>query len=230
MKERSTIETWVYLSVGFAILCSGCAAISTPTPTQTLVPTPTSPTQTLVPTSTKTPTFVPTPTELAVEALVYDLGTHTGIEDVDRVIDIVLSGDVEGFREIIDFTLTGCTTADGLGGPPKCREGETEGTLVEVLPFLGPEGHFIHREDIEEWRGVEVAGLYAVYLVSEEAYTSDEYPSGEYAIVFITKDKQETVTLQVQEGGIVRIDYHFGYPPAINLERDAEEVILPPLG
>jgi hypothetical protein len=176
-----------------------------------------------------TPNVVRTPTEKAAEAIVYDPGTLSGIEDVDRVIDVVLSGNVENLRGIIEFTLTGCTTADGLGGPPKCREGETEGTLVEVLPFLGPEGHFIHREEIEEWRGIEVAGLYAVYRVSEKAYSTDDYPAGEYGIVFIDQYKMGTVTLQVKQEGLVRIDFHFGYPPVISLDRDAEEIILPPL-
>jgi hypothetical protein len=176
-----------------------------------------------------TPNVVRTPTEKAAEAIVYDPGTLSGIEDVDRVIDVVLSGNVENLRGIIEFTLTGCTTADGLGGPPKCREGETEGTLVEVLPFLGPEGHFIHREEIEEWSGIEVAGLYAVYRVSEKAYSTDDYPAGEYGIVFIDQYKMGTVTLQVKQEGLVRIDFHFGYPPVISLDRDAEEIILPPL-
>jgi hypothetical protein len=230
MKNKSTSNTWIYLSVGFVVLCSGCAAISTASPTQTLAPTPTSPTQTLAPTSTWTPNVVPTPTEQAAEPLVYDPDTQSGVEVVDRVVDIVMSGNLEDLRGIIKFTLTGCTNADGLGGPPKCRDGEAEGTLVEVLPFMGSEGHFIHREDIEGWPGVEVVGLYAVYRVSEEAFSDDNYPASEYGIVFIHKDKHGTVTLQVQEGSIVRIDYHFGYPPEIDLDRDAEEVILPPLG
>ena len=59
------------------------------------------------------------------------------------------------------------------------------------------------------------AGLYAVYRVSDEAYSHKDYPAGEYGIVFRTKSPHFIVTLQVENGSILRIDSDFGTPPEI---------------
>jgi hypothetical protein len=87
---------------------------------------------------------------------------------------------------------------------------------VEVLPFLGAEGHFIRRADINRLDGLDAAALFAVYEVSESAYSDENYPAGEYALVFLGKPEVPTpVTLQVRQGRIVRIDYGFAHPPEI---------------
>jgi hypothetical protein len=155
--------------------------------------------------------------------------TRTGIQSVDNVLEAVLARDQEAFLDMIHYTVSACTIEMGLGGPPKCREGETEGTKVEVLPFLGPEGHFLRKEEIENWDGLDVEGLYAVYLVSEKAYTDPDYPAGEYAAVFLHGHGVSYVTLQIDDRGIVRIDNDFGYPPDEQLLRDASKIILPPI-
>ena len=187
---------------------------------------------------TLTPTRRPTttPTEEVSGVLVHDADTWTGLDEVDQIIDIVLAGDMNEFRQRIRFTTSGCTYVMALGGPEKCREGEAEGTLVEVLPFLGSEGSHLRRDEINEWQGIDVAGLYAVYRVSDEAFSRKEYPAGEYGIVFRTKDPHTIVTLQVENGSIVRIDStfiqqidsNFSIPPEMNFERNAEGIILPP--
>jgi hypothetical protein len=184
---------------------------------------------------TATPTLPPTatPTDEVLGVLVHGVLVHyadilTGLDEVDQIIDMVLAGDFNEFRQRIKFTTSGCTHEMALGGPPKCREGESEGALVEVLPFLGPEGHFLRRDELNNWQGIDVAGLYAVYRVSDEAFSSQDYPTGEYGIVFRTKDPQDIVTLQVENGSILRIDSDFGIPPEINFERNAQEIILPP--
>ena len=99
---------------------------------------------------------------------------------------------------------------------------------MEVLPFLGPEGHFIRNADIDNWTGVEVSELYAVYQVSEAVYSDENYPKGEYALVFITDpEKQSSITLQVRQGRIVRIDNGYGYPPEIPAENVVMYLISP---
>jgi hypothetical protein len=169
-----------------------------------------------------------TPTDEVLGVLVHNADIRTGLDEVDQIIDMVLAGDINEFRQRIKFTTSGCTYEMALGGPPKCRERESEGALVEVLPFLGPEGHFLRRDELNEWQGIDVAGLYAVYRVSDEAFSDKAYPAGEYGIVFRTKDPHFIVTLQVENGSILRIDSLFGTPPEINFERDAQEIILPP--
>ena len=255
MNVNKTLRRWEWISGVMLILCFGCApnaSISSPTQTQEIIPSPTShitatPTEevptvsapTLTPTPTPTPTqtqeIIPsptaqitaTPTDEVLGILVHDAEIRTGLDEVDQIIDIVLARDINEFRQRIKFTISICTHEMALGGPPKCREGESEGALLEVLPFLGPEGHFMRRDELNEWQGIDVAGLYAVYRVSDEAFSRKEYPVGEYGIVFRTKDPHFIVTLQVENGSILRIDFDFGTPPEINFERDAQEIILP---
>jgi hypothetical protein len=230
------------------VLCFGCAPIastSSPTQTKEIILSPTSqktatPTEEVLTVSTPTPAptqtqeIIPplttqvtaTPIDEVFEKSVND--ARTGLDEVDLIIHVVLSGDINEIRQRIKFTTSGCTHEMALGGPPKCREGESEDKLVEVLPFLGPEGHFLRRDELNEWRGIDVAGLYAVYRVSDEAYSNENYPAGEYGIVFRTKSPNFIVTLQVENGSILRIDSLYGTPPEINFERDAQEIILPP--
>ncbi len=166
---------------------------------------------------------------LVPEVLVHNADIRTGMDDVDQIIDIVLAENMNEFRKKIKFTTSGCTHVMALGGPEKCRVGEAEGTLVEVLPFLGVgEGSHLRRDELNNWQGIDVAGLYAVYRVSDEAYSSKDYPAGEYGIAFQTIDPHTIVTLQVENGNILRIDSDFGIPPEINFERNAQEIILPP--
>jgi hypothetical protein len=67
-----------------------------------------------------------------------------------------------------------------------------------------------------------------VYRVSDEAFSDENYPAGEYGIVLRTESPNIIVTLQVENGSILRIDSRFGTPPEMNFERDAQEIILPP--
>jgi hypothetical protein len=145
-----------------------------------------------------------------------------------KIIEIVLQGEVIELTSVIEFTEMACTIADGLGGPPKCTENENDGHLVTVLPMMGPEGHFLRQEEIGNWAGLEVTELYAVYQVAEGAYSSENYPVGEYAIVFIGKPEITNVTLQVRAGKIVRIDHGIGNPPDINEGVVAMYLISPP--
>ena len=70
--------------------------------------------------------------------------------ELDPVISAVLSNDLEARRALIHFTTAGCTNAQGLGGPPKCEPGQTEGTPVQYLPILGPgEGVTVLPEDLD---------------------------------------------------------------------------------
>jgi hypothetical protein len=156
----------------------------------------------------------------------YPLSTRTGIADVDEVLAAVESGDAQALRDLIRFTMVGCTNADGLGGPPKCREGEAEGTLVNVLPFLGPEGGFFYEAEIASFQPMEVLGIYAVYSVSDSAYSEEAYPAGAYAVVLTTKVDQIFQIYQIREG-IVRVDTVFS-PTSRDevIQRDASELIL----
>lgn len=153
---------------------------------------------------------------------------RTGVADLDRIIATALKQDVNELRSLIEFTETQCTFAVGMGGPPKCLPNEQEGARVQVLPLLGPEGQFIRKQDIQDWKGLSVSNLYAVYQVSDRAYSDKDYPAGEYALVFVGGEQNSTsVTLQARRGRIVRIDFSDGYPPRIRPE-DVVRYLVPP--
>ena len=151
---------------------------------------------------------------------------HTGIADLDAVIDTVMAGNQSDILQLLKFFTIGCTHADGLGGPPKCMEGEAEGTIVEVFPFLETEGHYSRRSEMDDWPGIRATGVYAVYRVSPQAYADKAYPTGEYAIVFLTDQEELLVTIQVTNEKIVRIDNTLGNPPIIDFERNASAILF----
>jgi hypothetical protein len=159
----------------------------------------------------------------------HSLKTRTGIGDIDHILAIVESGNREQLESLIQYTTAPCTTLDGLGGPPKCREGETDGTPVEALPLIGSEGGFIRKTEIDRWSGLDADALFAVYRAGEEGFEEEYYPRGEYAVVFLASGSETAVTLRIENGMIVRVDYPF-YTSLNELrnwvEGDAAEVIL----
>ena len=173
----------------------------------------------------------PTSPPAAVEPY-HPLNTRTGVGVIDNVIETVARGDQEALAALIEFTQAPCTHADGLGGPPKCREDEEEGTIFEVLPFLGGEGSFLRRDEMENWSGLTSTGIYAVYEVNAAVITAEQYyPIGNYLILFAGEDNQPAVALRIGERGIVRVDYIFDTSPEslrAMVEREASTVILAP--
>lgn len=162
----------------------------------------------------------------------HPLSTRTGVEVIDNILEAIASGDQEALVALVEFTQAPCTHADGLGGPPKCREGEEEGTTFEVLPFLGGEGSFLRQEDIGNWPGVAASGIYAIYEVNAAVITSEQYsPIGKYVILFAGEGNQPTTALRIGETGIVRVDTVFDPSPenlSAMVEREAAHVILAP--
>lgn len=162
----------------------------------------------------------------------HPLETRVGIEEVDSVINAVASGDPQVLRSLVKFTTAKCTLLDGLGGPPKCREGEVEGTSVEVLPFMGGEGSFLHKDEIKNWLGIEASGLNAIYRVSGDVKSEENYPAGEIAIIFAVPENRPAASLRLSQGRIVRVDQIFDTSPealGAILQREASELILAPV-
>lgn len=173
-----------------------------------------------------------TPTPAAQEG--YPLDTRTGIPEIDPVLAAVASGDPDELRALVQYTTAPCTWKDGLGGPPKCRAGETEGTMLEVLPFLGSEGSFIRKNEIANWPGIDASALYAVFGVADNAARDEYYLPGKYVALFLQKDGKPGVALHITNGRLVRVDAMFSEsqdPFAGSMEQDTlntSKVILAP--
>jgi hypothetical protein len=183
------------------------------------------------PVSSTTQGATSTPQPTSTETY-YPLSTQTGIQEIDNILEAVAGDDIQMLRSLIKFTPAKCTHLDGLGGPPKCRAAEAEGTPLDVLPFLGSEGSFLRKDEIDDWPGIEVSGLYAVYDVSPDAFSEENYPAGESAILLVGEKDRPAVSLHLSEGGIVRIDTIFDpSPQSLDdvLQREASSFILAPL-
>lgn len=167
------------------------------------------------------------PTLEALQLAVQPAEKRTGSPELDPIIDAVLAHDMAGLRELTEFTIIGCTHEMGLGGPPKCPSGEEEGTPVEVIPFLGVEGHHLNREEFNAWEGPDVLGLLAAYKVSDEVYSSEEYPRGDFALVFLEAHDITTLTLQVRQGWVIRYDYSFNVTLQADIEAKSSEILIP---
>ncbi len=156
-----------------------------------------------------------------------DTVNATGVIELDRIIGAALHGGTDELKSLMKFSQVECTLAEGLGGPPKCMEGEQAGTMVEVFPILDIEGHFLRKADLQSWDGLSVSALAAVYEVSDSAYSDENYPAGQYAIVFIGADENTSVTLQVDQGNIIRMDYEYEFPLSIPAENVVRYLIEP---
>ena len=212
----------VALLVTSGVACSppkGNAPTPTMAPIASATPVPPSPP---VPTAALTPTSAP-------GAPWHPADTRTGIEDIDRIIAVILGGDRVAKEALIGFTTTPCTTAQGMGGPPKCLSWERDGAPVEVFPVLGQEGEFVRRDGIARRLDFAVRGLYAVYRVPADAYREQYWPAGDYGIVFIDQREGLTVVAHAAGAAIVRLDF-LRWPPAVVVARDAGELVLAPPG
>lgn len=155
----------------------------------------------------------------------------TDIEVVDRAIEVILSNDLGARRDLIRYTTAGCTTADGLGGPPKCEPDQADETPVTYFPVLGPgEGSPVLPENIDNTIDFAVKDLYAAFRRLDPTGVDVYYPAGVYGLVFsLAADGVLTgVTVRLdEEGQIIRLDFFF-QPPETELGGGGIELLIPP--
>ena len=172
----------------------------------------------------------------------------TGIPELDRLAAAILSNDLEARRDLVRYTTAGCTTADGLGGPPKCDPDQAEGTPVEYLPVLGPgEGVTVLSEAVDGLLDFPAGALYAAFTRVDEPVRDVYYPPGEYGLFFTAgegESNSQFIPVHADgEGHIVRLDYlacpvdeegNVIGPGGLNcspeqiIEREAGELLLTP--
>jgi hypothetical protein len=162
---------------------------------------------------------------------VYPADLRTGITGLDTVLEAVTSGDAPAIAATFRLLETPCTTADGLGGPPKCGPGEADQTIVTVFPVLGSEGTFVMADDLPALaESLEIAGLFGVYQVTGEPSAEESYwPSGTYGVVLAGAGDTPAYTLLVAQGNIVRIIFHYDGGPEEAFDRNRGPIIVPPL-
>jgi hypothetical protein len=148
------------------------------------------------------------------------------VPNLDALVSAAATGSSEDLLDLVQLSSLPCTNAEGLGGAPKCQAGEAEGTLVEVLPVLGPEGHHMRRSELSSWTGIDGAKLYAAFRTPQSVYSDEFYPAGEYGVAFLLPDGSNVVVFQITQDGIVRLDYHV--PQTIDELLEQSQVIIGP--
>ena len=137
MKTRLLLSLFALLAAT-ALACGGDSDSSTPA----LAGTSPTPTATSTPLPTDTPTDTPRPG--ASEA---PQGLESGDPPIDAILEAVEAGDVEKLASFFELQDVACTSATGLGGPPKCSDfsgNPSDGTTVQALPAGGCEGYWVN--------------------------------------------------------------------------------------
>jgi hypothetical protein len=149
--------------------------------------------------------------------------------EVQAVIDAALSGDPAELLTLVQYTTIPCAaTSEGIGGPPTCRQGEADGTSVDVLPVGTCEGELRRPDEIGDTLALlSDISLYAVYR-----WPAEQEPPGEYAAMFARTGptgEALAVELVIEDGRLVRLKFGCGETPAQLVQfQGLEDVILPP--
>jgi hypothetical protein len=164
------------------------------------------------------------------------LGLHppdarTGVAQVDAVLQAFAACDPQTLLPWLAFSAYPCTNVEGLGGPPKCAAGEAEGAPVEALPILGSEGTHLRRSEITPTLQTleQVSGMLGAYRAPAPLHPDPYFPAGEYALLYrLDLNGQPTLlTLRLQDGLVVRLDFGWDALPQEALDLPAEAWLLP---
>jgi len=107
---------------------------------------------------------------------------------IAQVIQHASTSNVSGLEALVKKQDIACTTAQGAGGPPKCRPGDSAGTMYSVFPTGACQG---------EWAADPSAALTSLFSAAPQLYAAVEvkapnpdpepsWPKGQYAVLFTT--------------------------------------------
>ena len=153
---------------------------------------------------------------------------HTGIAELDPVIDALRSQDVERLRPLVKFSQS--PRASSGMGVALCRAGEPEGTVVESFVVGGCEGEFLRPDEMDRISGsLTPYDLYAVFRVAPGSLGND----AEYAAITSTYTESavsySTKVFWIASGGIIGVGDCPPAPPAqFATELGLTDALLPP--
>jgi hypothetical protein len=150
------------------------------------------------------------------------------LQPLREIASTALQGDPASLSNFVHLTQSACTTADGLGGPPKCLAREEAGTLVEAFPIGGVEGQFVRADELSQSLAIAAESLVGVYRVPQPAVYEEYWPAGEFGLLFATGGVSP-VSLIVEDGQIVRLDFHLvDDPEAFLRSLPAGDILVTP--
>lgn len=182
----------------FVVLCTilffaGCSVNeSVPTATPTTAPEP-------VPSATAEPE----PVELQVS---HDPRNATNNPQVNATINLLLDRDTEMLTEKFQLLDVPCTTADGLGGPPKCPPGFAQGTVLTVFPVSCGEGSYIGPEPERVAAAIinyPEPQLFSVILLEPHEDIEWYFPNGVYSVILTFETGEPGRTFRLDDQGMI---------------------------
>ena len=173
--------------------CRGSSEAPSPTPTSTA-------TATAQATAAAPPTATPLALPLAPQG--------TEIPAVVRdVVTAAASGDTARLVALAQYREVACTTAQGAGGPPKCKPGEAAGTVYRVFATGACEGEW-NTDASVVLTGLtkQSARLYAAVSVRTPTPDPDpSWPKGQHAVLLSTGQSSPAGVYYILDAtGIVR--------------------------
>lgn len=207
--------------------CSGGGDGEEPTPAPT-------PTLTMVTGTTEPPAAVATPSLAPPVEFpgFHPVGTVSGIPTIDAIIVAAVDGRASDLAALTRFSQVACATQPiGVGSPPKCQAGESDGQRIEVLPATACEGLFIRPGDlIDRYQGMlqPPKRLYAVFAAESQDVVSVT-PEPAYGIVLgreLTDIESPRLFID-GSGKIVQVDLGCG-PPGSGVPSGRQLVVAPP--
>ncbi len=155
---------------------------------------------------------------------------RTGIAELDAIIDGFVFSGTKPLWPLLRYTILPCTHAGGLGGPPRCRPDQEEGTPVEVMPVSTCELEWLRPHEFERMlTGLVQDDLYGVYRATPDV----RFP-GEYVIVLTQPQADDpakgmATDVIVKDGRIVGVDFSCVLTPEEAVElHDLEEPLFVP--
>src|SRR5687768_10480075 len=173
----------------FLFACGGDD--DSPSPTATVAGETPRATMTVAPATATTAPATATVSPQATATPGVPTGTTTGDAATDRIIAVMLAGDVDGIASVLATTETPCTMMQGVGGPPKCAQAPgspSNGSPVRAFPFSTCEGGWTY--DLKQHATLLVRNKLSLYGVARFAtpqppYTNETgYPSMEQMVLF----------------------------------------------
>ncbi|MPZ15933.1 MAG: hypothetical protein GEU73_16180 [Chloroflexi bacterium] len=207
------------------LLIAGCAdddEAMTPSATETPAAMPSEP-GTATPPGDTPPGTVPTDRELPADV-------RTGVAAVDAALSALFARDLGALAGLVRYEEVACTTVQGLGGPPRCEEGEADGTVVQAFPHGACEGEWTRDAlpVLERWMD-DVAYIVAVGERDGTRSDSEPYwPIGEHLIILENEfgaDRHASV-LYFEDGALVRLWSGCGASVDEVIEQQVDEVLL----
>lgn len=207
--------------------CSGGGDGGEPTPTLT-------PTLPMVTGTTEPPTAVVTPSLTPPVDFpgFHPVETVSGIPTIDAIIVAAVDGRASDLAALTRFSRVACATQPiGVGSPPRCQAGESDGQPIEVLPATACEGLFIRPGDlIGQYQGMlqPPKRLYAVFAAESQDVVSVT-PEPAYGIVLGRELSDiESPRLFIDGSGkIVQVDLGCG-PPGSGVPSGRQLIVAPP--